>query len=75
MKKTKNKINYRTTPKTTQSEDTYSIEESAIDTFLFLRELEGQGEGKIKVELLPDFIEQLAVEIEELKKLRDQILR
>jgi hypothetical protein len=75
MKKAKNKAQYRTTPKTTQSEDTYSIEESAIDTFLFLRELEGQGEGKIKVELLPDFIEQLAVEIEELKRLRDQILR
>ena len=75
MKKAKNKINYRTTPKTTQSEDTYSIEESAIDTFLFLRELENQSEGRIRIELLPAFTEKFVAEIEELKRLRDQILR
>ena len=71
----KNKAQYRTTPKTTQSEDTYSIEESAIDTFLFLRELENQSEGRIRIELLPAFTEEFVAEIEELKRLRDQILR
>ena len=75
MKKAKNKAQYRTTPKTTASEDTYSIEESAIDTFLFLRELENQSEGRIRIELLPAFTEEFVAEIEELKRLRDQILR
>lgn len=69
------KAKYKATPKTAISEDTSPIEESAIDTFLFLRSLEGEGEGKIEVQLLPAFIEQLAVEVEELKRLRDQILR
>ena len=75
MKKTKSKPKYRTTPKPANSEDTLLIEESAIDTFLFLRRLENESGNSIKIELLPSFIEDLAVEIEELKRLRDQILQ
>lgn len=75
MKKTKNKAQYRTTPKPTNSEDTLLIEESAIDTFLFLRELENQSGGRIRIELLPAFTEEFVAELEELKRLRDQILR
>lgn len=71
----KSKAQYRTTPKPTNSEDTLLIEESAIDTFLFLRRLEKESGNSIKIELLPSFIEDLAVEIEELKRLRDQILQ
>lgn len=75
MKKTKNKAKYRTTPKPANSEDTLLIEESAIDTFLLLRKLENQSEGKIRIELLPAFTEEFVAELEELKMLRDQILR
>lgn len=64
-----------TTLKTPEIEDTSSIEDSAIDTFLFLRSIERENGDLIKIELLPEFIESLAVEIEELKILRDQILR
>lgn len=75
MKKTKNKAQYRATPKPANSEDTLLIEESAIDTFLFLRELENQSGGRIRIELLPAFTEEFVAELEELKRLRDQILR
>jgi hypothetical protein len=75
MKKTKNKTKYRTTPKTAIPEDTSPIEESAIDTFLLLRGLEIKTGGRIRIELLPDFIEEFVAEIEELKRLRDQMLR
>lgn len=75
MKKTKNKAKQRTTPKTANSEDILPIEISAIDTFLLLRKLENQSEGKIRIELLPTFTEEFVAELEELKMLRDQILR
>jgi hypothetical protein len=75
MKKAKNKINYRTTPKTTQSEDTYSIEESAIDTFLLLSKICEDRDTPFSIQFYPAFLKDLSIEIEELKRLRDQILR
>ena len=71
----KNKAQYRTTPKTTESEDTSPIEDSAIDTFLLLSQIGGEYDNSLRVQFHPDFLKSLAVEIEELKRLRDQILQ
>ena len=71
----KSKAQYRTTPKPTNSEDTLLIEESAIDTFLLLSQIGGEYDNSLRVQFHPDFLKSLAVEIEELKRLRDQILQ
>lgn len=71
----KNNPKNQTTLKIAKSRDILPIEESAVDAFLFLYELEKANADRIRVELLPSFIADLAIEVGELKRLRDQILQ